>query len=282
MKVLRTPAAVAAWRKSAGRKSIGFVPTMGALHQGHLSLVKRSVRENDLTIASVFVNPTQFGPKEDFKLYPRPFLRDRRLLASSGVDALFAPSPAVMYPGGFATTVTVSGLTETLCGAPTSRGPGHFSGVATVVAKLFGIVRADRAYFGLKDFQQVRVIEKMTEDLNLGVKIIRCPTVREPDGLAMSSRNAYLRPSERALAPRLYLSLQRGVKLLSSPRLMSSQSLIGAVRKELASSPDIQIEYIELVHPDSLQKLTRARRPALLAAAVRIGKTRLIDNILVS
>jgi pantoate--beta-alanine ligase len=281
MRVLRTPAAVAAWRRKAGRRSVGFVPTMGALHEGHLSLVKRSFRDNSLTIASVFVNPTQFGPQEDFSRYPRPYARDRRLLAGAGVDALFAPSPKAMYPDGFETTVTVGGLTDTLCGAPSSRGPAHFAGVATVVAKLFGIVRPDRAYFGMKDFQQVRVIEQMNDDLNLGVRVVRCGTVREPDGLAMSSRNAYLSVEERALAPLLHVSLQQGAKLLLSKRSMSPKALIGAVRDVLSSTPKIRIEYVQLVDPVTLQTLKAARRPALLAAAVRIGNTRLIDNILV-
>ena len=281
MIVLRTPGAVAAWRARTARRSIGFVPTMGALHAGHLSLVRRCRRENNFTIASIFVNPTQFGPKEDFKRYPRPFTKDLRALTEAGVDALFAPSPRAMYPEGFSTTVTVAGLTDHLCGAPTSRGPAHFAGVATVVAKLFGIVRPTQAYFGLKDYQQVRVIEQMAADLNLGVKVVRCPTVREGDGLAMSSRNAYLSVEERALAPRLYVSLQQGAKLLHSKRSSSSEAVTGAVRNVLASTPEIRIEYIELVHPITLQPLNEARPPALLAAAVHIGRTRLIDNLLV-
>jgi pantoate--beta-alanine ligase len=281
MLILRTPAAVAAWRAKAARRSIGFVPTMGALHAGHLSLVRRARRENNFTIASIFVNPTQFGPREDFSRYPRPFARDVRALTEAGVDALFAPTPKTLYPAGFATTVTVAGLTDHLCGAPSSRGPAHFAGVATVVAKLFGVVKPNNAYFGLKDFQQVRVIEQMTADLNLGVRVVRCPTVREKDGLAMSSRNAYLSVEDRALAPRLYVSLQRGAKLLHSQRSISSEAVIGAVRNALASTPEIRIEYIELVHPSTLQPLPEARCPALLAAAVHIGRTRLIDNILV-
>lgn len=186
-----------------------------------------------------------------------------------------------MYPKGFSTTVTVGSLTDHLCGAPTSRGPGHFAGVATVVAKLFGIVRPTRAYFGLKDFQQVRVIEQMTLDLNLDVKIVRCPTVRESDGLAMSSRNTYLSVEDRALAPRLQVALQQGAKLLHSKDLMSPNAVTGAVRDALASTPKIQIEYVELVDPVSLQPLQSIHTPALLAAAVRLGQTRLIDNLLV-
>lgn len=255
---------------------------MGALHEGHLALFRRSVRENDVTVASIFVNPTQFGPKEDFSRYPRPFAADRRLLSSAGVDALFAPKPDDMYPEGFATSVSVSGLTATLCGAPSSRGPGHFQGVATVVAKLLNLVRPARAYFGMKDFQQLRVIERMNRDLDIGARIVRCPTVRERDGLAMSSRNAYLSPAERAVAPNLYVSLQRGAKLLASGRSMKPKDVVRTVEASLATTPEIRIEYVELVDPDTLQKLPAARGPALLAAAVRLGNTRLIDNILVS
>ena len=282
MKILSSPAAVRRWRHALPRgRSVGFVPTMGALHAGHLALVKRAVRENDVVAASIFVNPTQFGPSEDFSRYPRPFAADRRLLKEAGVDLLFAPAPPDMYPAGFATRVIVSKLTDTLCGALTSRGPGHFEGVATVVAKLFGIVAPTRAYFGLKDYQQVRVIEQMVEDLNLDVKIVRCPTVRERDGLAMSSRNAYLSPAERAVAPQLHVSLQRGAKLLASHRSMRPDEVIRAVEESLSAAPEIRSEYIELVDPKTLEKLAVARRPALLAAAVRLGKTRLIDNILV-
>lgn len=282
MKVLSSPAAYRRWREGLPRRaSVGFVPTMGALHRGHMALVARSVRENDVTVASIFVNPTQFGPKEDFSRYPRPFATDRRLLKVAGVDVLFAPTPPAMYPDGHATTVTVAGLTDTLCGAPTARGPGHFAGVATVVAKLFAIARPARAYFGLKDFQQVRVIEQMNADLNLGVRVVRCPTVREADGLAMSSRNAYLSAADRRIAPNLYVSLQQGAKSLASHRQMRAKDVVHAVEKSLSRTPEIRIEYVELVDPVSLQRLSIARRPALLAAAVRLGQTRLIDNILV-
>ncbi len=282
MKQLSSPSAIRRWRDGLTRsRSVGFVPTMGALHRGHMALVERSLRENDVTVASIFVNPTQFGPKEDFSRYPRPFTADKQLLSAAGVDLLFAPTPRDMYTAGYSTTVTVAGVTDTLCGALTSRGPGHFAGVATVVAKLFGIVRPTRAYFGLKDFQQVRVIEQMTEDLNLGVRVVRCPTVREHDGLALSSRNAYLSPAERALAPNLYVSLQQGAKSLASPRQMRAKDVVRAVQKSLSNTPEIRIEYVEMVDPVSLQRLSLGRRPALLAAAVRLGKTRLIDNILV-
>ena len=282
MNIFSSPAAVQAWRRSLQREvTVGFVPTMGALHAGHLSLVRRSVRECDVTVASIFVNPAQFGPKEDFTRYPRPIAADRRLLASAGVDVLFSPRPDQMYPDGFATTVTVAGLTSTLCGAPTSRGPGHFAGVATVVAKLFSVAGPTRAYFGMKDFQQVRVIEQMTADMNLEIQVIRCPTVREKDGLAMSSRNAYLSAADRAYAPRLYLSLQQGAKLLASRHSMRPSAVLGLVKEALSHGSRMQIEYISLVDPRTLQPLAVARRPALLAAAVRLGNTRLIDNILV-
>ncbi len=184
MKVFRSVDAMRGWRRSvASRKSVGFVPTMGALHEGHLSLLKRAARENDVVVASVFVNPTQFGPKEDFKRYPRPWSKDRSLLQSVDVQTVFLPTVESMYVPGHSTSVVVSGLTSTLCGSPSSRGPQHFVGVATVVAKLFNILQPTRAYFGMKDFQQLRVIEQMTIDLNLPVRIVRCPTWRESDGL---------------------------------------------------------------------------------------------------
>lgn len=254
---------------------------MGALHTAHLSLVEKSKRQNRLTVASVFVNPTQFGPKEDFSKYPRPFRNDVRLLKSKGVDVLFAPTPQEMYRPPVFTEVHVKGLTGTLCGAPTSRGPQHFVGVATVVAKLFNLVRPTKAYFGLKDFQQVRVIEQMTQDLNLGVRVVRCPTLREKDGLAMSSRNTYLTPSERQQAPRLYRALQHGRKLLRSQPQMSPNAVCGQLEKLLKAHPAFKIDYIEMVDSVTLRRLKKPQRSALLAAAVFLGKTRLIDNILI-
>ncbi len=254
---------------------------MGALHFAHLSLVKRAKHENDITVASIFVNPTQFGPKEDFNRYPRPFENDRRMLTRERVDVLFAPSKEQMYGNMPLTEVSVKTITDTLCGAPSARGPQHFVGVATVVAKLFNIVRPTRAYFGMKDFQQIRVIEQMNDDLNMGVSIVRCPTVREPDGLAMSSRNAYLSPAERAQAPRLYQALQAGRKLLRSRSRMSPRAVCHKVKSILVSHPSFKIDYIELVDPVTLKRRTESKRPVLLAAAVFLGRTRLIDNILV-
>jgi pantoate--beta-alanine ligase len=282
MKILRTVGAVRAWRRSiSSSKKVGFVPTMGALHAGHLSLLRRAARDCDVVVSSVFVNPTQFGPNEDFTRYPRPWKKDRALLASAGAHAVFLPAAASMYPPGHATSVVVNGLTATLCGSPMARGPEHFTGVATVVTKLFNIVQPTRAYFGMKDFQQLRVIEQLTSDLNLPVKIVRCPTLREKDGLAMSSRNAYLSPLEREIAPRFHLALQHGRKLLTSQPSMSPRTICQRVKSTLAAHP-FRIDYVELVDPVTLQPLRRNSTPALLAAAVFLGKTRLIDNILIN
>jgi pantoate--beta-alanine ligase len=186
-----------------------------------------------------------------------------------------------MYPSNYATSVSVSGLTEVMDGAPTSRGPGHFRGVTTVVTKLFNLVRPHRSYFGMKDFQQIRVLERMTEDLNFDMKIVRCPTIREKDGLAMSSRNAYLSPSERALAPQFHLALQQGRKLLRSPRRLKPSDVRRGIETHLKAHAGIRIEYVELVNPDTLQPVRDLKGPVLLAAAIRIGRTRLIDNLLV-
>ena len=280
MKILRSPEAAQRWRAGFPRnKSVGFVPTMGALHAGHISLMRRAAKSNDVVVASVFVNPTQFGPKEDFSRYPRPWTKDRFLLKRAGVDVVFLPTSASMYRSGHSTAVSVKDLTQTLCGAPTSRGPAHFEGVATVVTKLLNIVAPTNAYFGMKDFQQLRVIEQLVVDLNLSVKIVRCPTFREPDGLAMSSRNAYLSPPDRAQAPRLYRALQAGVKLLRSPAFMSPRAVCRQIASTLAAHPPFRIDYIELVDSVTLQPLESFRAPAVLAAAVFLGKTRLIDNI---
>lgn len=254
---------------------------MGALHEAHLSLVKRSKRENEITVASIFVNPTQFGPKEDFKAYPRPWDKDHRALIKAEVDVLFAPSPKVLYTPAYSTEVSVKKLTNTLCGAPASRGPQHFVGVATVVAKLFNCVRPTRAYFGLKDYQQLRVIEQMNEDLNFGIKIVRCPTMREKDGLAMSSRNAYLSAAERREAPRLFRALQSGRKLLTSSPRMSPRAVCKHIQSVLKKNPSFIIDYVELVDAVTLQRVSKLQFPILLAVAVRLGCTRLIDNIVV-
>lgn len=283
MKVFRTVEALRAWRRAISHKQkVGFVPTMGALHAGHLSLVKQAERSNDVLVASIFVNPLQFGPNEDFARYPRTWAQDRILLAKGGIDAVFLPTPVAMYKEGHVTTVVVKKLTDRLCGAPTSRGPQHFIGVATIVNKLFNVVQPTNAYFGMKDFQQLRVIEQMVDDLNIPVRIVRCATMREPDGLAMSSRNAYLSPSDRAQAPRVYLALQQGIKLLRSRSFMSPRAVCQHVASILAAHPPFRIDYVELVDPVTLQPLKQTQTPALLAAAVFLNKTRLIDNILIS
>lgn len=282
MKILKSPHTLHRWRKKPiGRSSIGFVPTMGALHEGHLYLVKKSLRENTRTIVSIFVNPIQFRPEEDLENYPRPIKKDLALLKHVGVDVVYTPTAKMIYPPSFQTKIMVSSLTQNLCGSPRSRGPEHFHGVATVVAILFNQVRPTKAYFGLKDYQQVRVIEQMQNDLNFGIKIVRCPIVREPDGLAMSSRNAYLSSSDRHHAPKLYLALQYGRKLLLSDNKMTPHIALNRVRKRLSSIPNSQIDYVELVDPKTLEHVQARRRPALLAAAVKIRNTRLIDNLLI-
>lgn len=284
MDILKTFLSYQRWRNTVGaRVNIGFVPTMGALHQGHLSLIRRSKKENQKTVVSIFVNPIQFGPNEDFKKYPRPFRRDLDLLRGEKVDVVFSPSPAEMYPPGFTTRVSVPSLNHVLCGEARFRGPSHFDGVATVVAKLFHVVRPTRAYFGLKDFQQVRVIEQMVSDLRIPVQVVRCPTIREKSGLAMSSRNAYLSPSEKEGSALIYAALQRGRKLLTfNGNKLTPRQICGRLTRQLNSQRGFRVEYIELTDPLTLQPLIKRRRPALLAAAVRVGPARLIDNILIN
>jgi pantoate--beta-alanine ligase len=282
MKVIHSVKAFSDWRSNLSiRTKVGFVPTMGALHEGHLSLINRSKNENETTIVSIFVNPTQFGPNEDFKKYPRPWREDYQKLTEKKIEILFAPTRNSMYPSYYSTHVEVSGVTETLCASPASRGPEHFVGVATIVAKLFNLVRPHRAYFGLKDYQQVRVIETMNEDLQFGIKIVRCPIVREKDGLAMSSRNKYLSAQDRLLAPKLYQALQYGRKLLRSPNKLTPQLVCQKIRHILTSNPHIRIDYVEAVDPVTLKRVSDRKKALLLAAAVKIGATRLIDNILV-
>lgn len=258
-------------------KAIGFVPTMGALHEGHLSLVKQSKKENDITVVSIFVNPIQFGPKEDLKKYPRDIKRDTKKLSSLGVDISFIPESDEMYPDGFSTSVDVGDIGKILCGA--SR-PGHFNGVATVVAKLFNIVMPHRAYFGQKDFQQTIVIKKLAEELNFDIDIVVCPTVREPDGLAMSSRNTYLSQKERNAARILFKALRHGENLVKNNIYDASE-----VRKEInaviKSEPLADVEYIDIVDPATLEEMKEIRRPAAICLAVKIGATRLIDNVVI-
>ncbi len=257
-------------------KTIGFVPTMGALHDGHLSLVAACRQQCSFTVVSIFVNPTQFGPSEDYERYPRPEAADLAACERAGVDAVFLPTMKEMYPSRPTTTVTVGRLGELLCGR--SR-PGHFAGVATVVAKLFHIVGPDRAFFGAKDFQQTVVVRRMVEELNFPVEVVVCPTVRQADGLAMSSRNSYLSAEQRRQAAALSAALVVGRDVIRAGR-PSAQDVIKAMRQHLARhAPDGQIDYVQVVDPSDLTDLDATDRPVLLALAVRFGQTRLIDSL---
>ncbi|CAH2031951.1 pantoate--beta-alanine ligase [Trichlorobacter ammonificans] len=255
-------------------KRISFVPTMGFLHEGHASLLREGRRQGDVLVLSIFVNPTQFGPTEDLDRYPRNLAGDCALAEACGTDIVFAPTAAAMYPPGFQTTVSLGPLTAPLCGA--SR-PGHFNGVAVVVTKLFGIVQPDIALFGKKDFQQLAVIRRMTADLNLPVEIIGMPIVREPDGLAMSSRNSYLSPEERQQALCLYRALL-AVRELFERGETSAELLLTAARAQIGATSAAVIDYLELRDGITLEPVAQAINGTLLALAVKIGSTRLIDN----
>jgi pantoate--beta-alanine ligase len=249
---------------------------MGALHEGHLSLVRAARKSSDVVAASIFVNPTQFGPSEDFSKYPRNLENDSALLEREGVDLVFTPSAEEMYSEGAVTWVIVEGLSDRLCGK--SR-PGHFRGVTTVVSKLFHIVEPDVAYFGQKDAAQVAIIRRMVRDLNMPVAIEVCPIVREPDGLAMSSRNAYLSPDERKSALVLNRSLTELRKIFEAGE-RDSAKLIAAAKHEFASESAVRLDYFEIVDPDTLEAEPHVTKPVLVAVAAIVGKTRLIDNIL--
>jgi pantoate--beta-alanine ligase len=254
---------------------LAFVPTMGYLHEGHASLIRLARQAADVVVVSIFVNPKQFGPNEDLDRYPRDLERDQALCDREGVDLLFTPTPDVVYPPGFATEVAVSGLTDALCGA--SR-PGHFAGVTTVLARLFGLIRPDRAYFGQKDFQQWRVIARMVEDLAMPVEVVRAPLIREADGLALSSRNTYLSPEDRTRALALSRALAQAMRAyLAGER--SAERLLAAARSELAG---VDLEYLELRDADTLAPVANLHAPAVLALAAKVGKTRLIDNALLA
>jgi pantoate--beta-alanine ligase len=257
-------------------KRAGFVPTMGALHEGHLSLVRAARATCDVVAVSIFVNPTQFGPNEDFSRYPRTFEKDQAMLEQEGVDFLFMPSAEEMYPAGATTYVHVEGLGERLCGK--SR-PGHFRGVATVVAKLFHIVGADVAFFGQKDAAQVAVIRRMVKDLNFAVEIAVGPIVREPDGLAMSSRNIYLNWQERQSALALHRSLVK-VQDLFEHGERSSATLIDTAKNLLAGDLEVKLDYFEIVNPETLEAVRDLSHKVLVAVAAFVGNTRLIDNVL--
>jgi pantoate--beta-alanine ligase len=277
MRLVYTVADMASAQKEVARP-LGLFPTLGSLHQGHLSLVKRAREDNATLAASIFVNPTQFGPTEDLQAYPRDMERDLALLKELGTDLVFIPQPDDMYPPGFDTSIDTGHVASRLEGE--SR-PGHFKGVATVVAKLFSIVRPDRAYFGQKDAQQVQVIRRMNDDLNLGVEIIVLPTVREPDGLAMSSRNANLSPQERQAAPVLYRSLCEA-KGMYGRNERAASAIKKAIQKLIQDEPMAHLDYVSIADPDTLDELDAIQGPALVSLAVQIGKTRLIDNVVLN
>lgn len=269
-------AAVVAAR--AGGRTVGLVPTMGNLHEGHLRLIDAARRECSFVAVSIFVNPTQFGPNEDFANYPRTPEADLAGCQARGAGLVFCPQPAEMYRPGARTEVRAGELGEVLCGA--SR-PGHFAGVATVVAKLLNIVQPDAAFFGAKDFQQTVIIRRMVEDLDIPVRIVVCPTVREADGLAMSSRNAYLTPAERSQAPALHEALQRAEAMIRGGAAKAGD-VAAAVRETLAArAPGGTVDYVKIVDPSALADVELARPPVLVALAVRFSRARLIDNVLV-
>lgn len=277
MKVVTSVAGMKAlarqWKKEG--KSIGFVPTMGYLHKGHLSLVRESKKRADVTVVSIFVNPAQFGPNEDFKKYPRDLEKDSAYLEKGGVDCLFYPDAAEIYPPGYRTYVEVRGLQDRLCGR--SR-PGHFQGVATVVLKLFDIVGPGFAFFGAKDAQQVLIIAKMAADLDLDIEVVTCPLVRDPDGLALSSRNIFLSPEERTAALVLSISLRWAERAVAAGE-RDAAKVIAGIRAAIDTEQLARVDYVEAVDPVNLEPLAEIRGDVLIALAVFIGSTRLIDNI---
>lgn len=278
MRVIESLREMQEWseRERCAGKRVAFVPTMGFLHQGHLELVRDGRKRGDRLVVSIFVNPAQFGPKEDFAAYPRDFERDHRLLEMERVDVLFHPIGAAMYPEGHQTYVEVESLSPLLCGAFR---PGHFRGVATVLVKLFHIVRPHLVILGAKDYQQLQIARCMVKDLNFDIEVIGHPTVREKDGLAMSSRNAYLNEEERRAALSLYRSLKNAESLVRGGE-MQSRRLIDAVRAEIEKEPLARLEYARVCHPESLDDVEEIEGEAVLALAVRVGKARLIDNTL--
>ncbi|WP_448577076.1 pantoate--beta-alanine ligase [Thermomicrobium sp.] len=276
MHLLRTIAELRTWRSQQASRSVGFVPTMGYLHEGHLALVRRARVENETVVVSIFVNPLQFGPREDYDRYPRDLDRDQYLLEREGVDAVFAPSVSEIYPPSFSTAVVVTGpIGERLEGEAR---PGHFRGVATVVTRLFGLVQPQRAYFGWKDAQQVLVVQRLVQDLALPVEIVPLPTVREPDGLAMSSRNVYLSPEERVAASAIPRALFAALERFRSGE-RTAAAFRELVRHTLTGTP-VRLEYVSVSDVETFQEVEYVERPALLLVAAWIGTTRLIDNVL--
>jgi len=280
MKVVKTVKSLRTFVSAArdAARTIGFVPTMGALHEGHLSLIKRSVKNGDFVVVSIFVNPTQFGPKEDLAKYPRPLRKDLQLCKKHNVDAVFVPDVKEMYQAGGLTWVSVEKLSDPLCGRIR---PGHFRGVATVCAKLFNIVGPDVAYFGQKDAQQAIIIKRMVADLNLPLKIVVCPTVRASDGLALSSRNQYLSPQQRKDAACIYRSLRAARKMIKEG-VTNPKTICARMRKIISRAESLTaIDYISITEGNTLQDLHRITGRVLIAVAARFGSTRLIDNLIV-
>ena len=267
---------VSEWRSQG--LTIGLVPTMGFLHEGHQSLIKRSASENDCTVVSVFVNPIQFGPNEDLEAYPRDLNRDMKAVEEAGGDIIFNPDPSEMYPDHFTSFIYTTETTELLCGAVR---PIHFRGVCTVVGKLFNIVMPDRAYFGQKDAQQLATVKRFVRDLNFPLDIVACPIIREIDGLAKSSRNTYLNPEERKAALILSQSLKKGKEAIDNGE-RDSQKVISIIRENLEKEPLARIDYVEVVDFENIQRIARIEGETLVAIAVYIGKTRLIDNFIVN
>ncbi len=258
--------------------SVGLVPTMGYLHEGHQSLIKKAVRQNDRVVVSIFVNPIQFAPGEDLETYPRDLEKDSALCSETGADLIFHPQPKEMYPDGFSTQVVMNNLTTELCGKTR---PTHFSGVCTVVSKLFNIVNPDRAYFGEKDAQQLAIVKRMVKDLNFDIEIVGCPIVREPDGLAKSSRNTYLNAEERKAALILSKAIALGKKMTSDGE-KSSQAVIKAMTDLINTEPLAKIDYVSVVNAETIQPIDIISGEVLTAIAVYIGKTRLIDNFMIT
>jgi len=280
MKIIRSPAAMAAWSEPFRREGvqIGFVPTMGALHEGHRALIRAARLRCDALVVSIFVNPTQFGPQEDLAKYPRPISRDRAMCRQEGVDVCFEPTTASMYPPGFQATVSLPTIARRWEGEVR---PHHFSGVATVVTKLFGMVRPRIALFGQKDFQQSALVRQLVKDLNLGAEIVVCPTIREADGLAMSSRNVYLSPEERSRATTLYQALRTGAEAIRNG-VTSSEAVQSAMTQVIEGEPAMTIDYLVVCDPITLEPLARVTSRVVLLGAVRLGSVRLIDNLLVT
>ena len=278
MKIAKTIQAVRSLIKAARTegKKIGLVPTMGALHIGHISLIEKAKQQADFVVVSIFVNPTQFGPGEDFEKYPKPLEKDLETCKNTGVDVVFTPATEQMYPQENLTWVNVGKLTEQLCGR---NRPVHFRGVATVCAKLFNIVEPDFAFFGAKDSQQAIVLKRMVADLNMPLKIVVCPTMRQPDGLAVSSRNQYLTESQKKDATLIYKSLQKCGEMINAG-VKDAQQITAQMNKILQQAPSIKIEYVSIVDAETLQPIDRIAGKILAAVAVKIGSARLIDNIL--